>query len=193
MSEYMCDICSRTLERTAVTFHAAATMHRRFVTDSTPGRRPGSTCPSPRASPDRSARVLTSSTSLGVTSFGVSARWPTQRTGSVPACTQAVARVSGAVPGGATPAPHRDYGAAFAAALRSSSPRIAVGVARFEAEIASDPETAEKRFWLGAAYLTAAGAEKSAALLDERLSSSSGRCSSIPCTGTATRSFSAPT
>lgn len=168
MSEYMCDICSKTFAKSEVKFHTAETMHRVIRDGLNPWKTPGIN--------------MSASAGLGA-AFGRNSdeqyqHWrqramaDTTDWGLCPACTQAVGRVSSPVPGPAKPSPRRDYGATFKVALESSSPRVAAAVAKFEAEIASDPDSVEKRFWLGAAYLTAAGAaEKSAAFLDRAIES----------------------
>jgi tetratricopeptide (TPR) repeat protein len=167
MSQYMCDICSKTLDRSEIKFHAAATMHRAIRDGLNPWKTPG----------------INMSVSAGLgAAFGQGsdeqyAGWrqralaDTTDWGLCPACTQAVGRVSGPAAALAKSSTRRDYASAFKAALESYAPRVDAGVARFEAEIAPDPDSAEKRFWLGAAYLTAAGAEKSAAYLDRAIES----------------------
>jgi Flp pilus assembly protein protease CpaA len=169
MSQYMCDICSKTLDRGEITFHIATTIHRAIRDGLNPWKTPG----------------INMSVSAGLgAAFGLGsdeqyAHWrqralaDTTDWGLCPACTQAVGRVSGppSAPAPAKSAPRRDYASAFDAALTSTSPRVDAAVAKFEAEIASDPDSAEKRFWLGAAYLTAAGAEKNMTFLDRAIES----------------------
>lgn len=167
MSDYLCDICSKKLLRTSITFHPAATLHRAIHAGLNPWKTPGID--------------MSVSTRVGA-AFGLGSdqQYPHWRQRSLadttdwglcPGCTQAIGRLSTPAPTATQASPRRDYGDALAAALEAGRPRPADGVATFEAQIVSDPETAEKRFWLGAAYLTAAGGEGSTAFLDRAIES----------------------
>ena len=167
MSEYICDICSKTLTRSEIKFHTAATMHQAIRYGLNPWKTPG----------------INMTISSGVGSvFGLNSdeqyrHWrqrvmtDTTDWGLCSDCTQAVSQVLGATPAPAKPYIQRDYGAVFKAALESTSPHVAAALTMFEAEISSDPDSAEKHFWIGAAYLTASGAEKSSAFLDRAIES----------------------
>lgn len=168
MSQYTCDICSNTFARSDIRFHAASTMQRAILSGLNPWETPG---------------IKMSAVSRGVGNvFGLGsaeiyAHWrqralaDTTDWGLCQVCTQVVNRLSAPAAVPTIPSPRLDYAAALRTALEVSGPRIDAGVAEFEAQIASYPETAEKRFWLGAAFLTAAGAEESATFLDRAIES----------------------
>jgi tetratricopeptide (TPR) repeat protein len=62
----------------------------------------------------------------------------------------------------------RDYNALFESILRSGLPASSA-LKKFEKEIAADPNTAEKFFWLGVAYMVVLSVENNIAYLDRSI------------------------
>jgi len=62
----------------------------------------------------------------------------------------------------------RDYNALFVSILKSGLPAGAA-LKKFEKQIASDPDTAEKFFWLGVAYMVVLSVENDLAYLDRSI------------------------
>lgn len=165
MSHYTCDICSKATQRSEVTFHDVTTMRRAIRDGLNPWRTPGIDM--------RFNTVVGAALGLGWDeqyhawrdlALAFTTDW-----GLCPRCTQAIGELLGPVPARVGPSPGRDYAACLLAALGSAAPHVSAGVAEFAAQIASDPDTTDKCFWLGEAYLMAAGGTKNMASLDQAI------------------------
>jgi tetratricopeptide (TPR) repeat protein len=64
---------------------------------------------------------------------------------------------------------YRDYSALFKSTLESAGASVALGIENFEKQVASDPDTVDKFFWLGAAYMVGAFAQKDVTYLDKAI------------------------
>jgi tetratricopeptide (TPR) repeat protein len=65
------------------------------------------------------------------------------------------------------PTGERDYSALFESALKSAGTSVELAVRNFEEQVAPDPDTADKFFWLGAACMV--GASRNPAYLDRAI------------------------
>lgn len=63
----------------------------------------------------------------------------------------------------------RDYSALLQATLKSAGTSVGLAIKDFEKQIASDPDTADKFFWLGAACMVGTSAEKDPTYLDRAI------------------------
>ncbi len=70
--------------------------------------------------------------------------------GLCPMCAEAFRRATRRIP---TPKGKRDYSALFESVLKSAGSSIESFVKNFEKQVTSDPDTADKFFWLGAANM----------------------------------------
>lgn len=178
MANYICDLCSKQVPDSTISVRSAATMQRAIRLGFKPFKTPGI---------DMSANIA-HGVMFGLGVDAMAADWQQRALadqtnwGLCPECARAFDRAAdpfaapprtppASVAPAAAPRPSTDYGEALIAALKATHPNATAGVARFEAALAAEPDSADKRYWLGAAYLVAESDSAGGAFLDRAIRS----------------------